>query len=107
MAQRVLSTIMGYTYPNQKGNYYYRNHTLYHIGTLDPLGGFRVKDLGVGCKAWVLTVKRKGVNISRLVPSGKENESSIAILQAPKEGDLISNPDPWKDVEIEAPHVVF
>ena len=36
--QRVLSTHMGYTYPNHKGNYYYRNHTLYHIGTLDPLG---------------------------------------------------------------------
>ena len=29
---------MGNTYPNPKGNYYYRNHTLYHIGTLDPLG---------------------------------------------------------------------
>ena len=29
---------MGSTYPNQKGNDYYRNHTLYHIGTLDPLG---------------------------------------------------------------------
>ena len=29
---------MGNTYPNRKGNYYYRNHTLYHIGTLDPLG---------------------------------------------------------------------
>ena len=29
---------MGNTYPNHKGNYYYRNHTLYHIGTLDPLG---------------------------------------------------------------------
>ena len=38
LAQRVLSTHMGYTYPNHKGNYYYRNHTLYHIGTLDPLG---------------------------------------------------------------------
>ena len=29
---------MGNTYPNHKGNYYYINHTLYHIGTLDPLG---------------------------------------------------------------------
>ena len=29
---------MGNTYPNHKGNYYYRNHTLCHIGTLDPLG---------------------------------------------------------------------
>ena len=29
---------MGNTYPNHKGNYYYRSHTLYHIGTLDPLG---------------------------------------------------------------------
>ena len=29
---------MGNPYPNHKGNYYYRNHTLYHIGTLDPLG---------------------------------------------------------------------
>ena len=29
---------MGNTYPNHKGNYYYRNHTLYHTGTLDPLG---------------------------------------------------------------------
>ena len=38
LTQRVLSTHMGYTYPNHKGNYYYRNHTLYHIGTLDPLG---------------------------------------------------------------------
>ena len=38
LAQRVLSTHMGNTYPNHKGNYYYRNHTLYHIGTLDPLG---------------------------------------------------------------------
>ena len=28
---------MGNTYPNHKGNYYYRNHTLYHVGTLDPL----------------------------------------------------------------------
>ena len=36
--QRVLSTHMGNTYPNHKGNYYYRNHTLHHIGTLDPLG---------------------------------------------------------------------
>ena len=36
--QRVLSIHMGYTYPNHKGNYFYRNHTLYHIGTLDPLG---------------------------------------------------------------------
>ena len=36
--QRVLGTLMGNTYPNHKGNYYYRNHTLYHIGTLDPLG---------------------------------------------------------------------
>ena len=24
--------------PKPKGNYYYRNHTLYHVGTLDPLG---------------------------------------------------------------------
>ena len=37
-AQGVLNTHMGNTYPNHKGNYYYRNHTLYHIGTLDPLG---------------------------------------------------------------------
>ena len=29
---------MGNTYSNHKGNYYYRNHTLYHVGTLDPLG---------------------------------------------------------------------
>ena len=29
---------MGNTHPNHKGNYYYRNHTLYNIGTLDPLG---------------------------------------------------------------------
>ena len=29
---------MGYSYPNHKGNYYYRNPTLYHIGTLDSLG---------------------------------------------------------------------
>ena len=29
---------MGNTYPNHKGNSYYRNHTLYHIGTSDPLG---------------------------------------------------------------------
>ena len=29
---------MGNTYLNHKGNYYYNNHTLYHIGTLDPLG---------------------------------------------------------------------
>ena len=36
--QRVLSTHMGYTYPNHKGNYYYRKPTLYHIGTLDRLG---------------------------------------------------------------------
>ena len=42
---------MGNTYPNHKGNYYYRNHTLCHIGTLDPLGrfpglkGFRVQGL--------------------------------------------------------------
>ena len=43
-SQRVLSTHMGNTYPNHKGRYYYRNHTLYHIGTLDPLGGSR--DLG-------------------------------------------------------------
>ena len=38
LSQRVLRTHMGYTYPNHKRNYYYRNHTLYHIGTLDPLG---------------------------------------------------------------------
>ena len=38
ISQRVLSTHVGYTYPNHKGSYYYRNHTLYHIGTLDPLG---------------------------------------------------------------------
>ena len=38
VSQRVLSTHMGNTYPNQKGNYYYVNHTLYHIGTLDPSG---------------------------------------------------------------------
>ena len=37
-SQRVLSTHMGNTYPNQKGNSYYKNHTLYHIGTLDPFG---------------------------------------------------------------------
>ena len=36
-SQRVLSTHMGNTYPNHNGNYYYRNHTLYCIGTLDPL----------------------------------------------------------------------
>ena len=35
-SQRVLSTHMGNPYPNHQGNYYYRNHTLYHIGTLDP-----------------------------------------------------------------------
>ena len=35
LTQRVLSTHMGYTYPNHKGNYDYRK---YHIGTLDPLG---------------------------------------------------------------------
>ena len=29
---------MGNTYPNHTGKYYHRNHTLYHIGTLDPLG---------------------------------------------------------------------
>ena len=40
-AQRVLSTHMGNIYPNHKGNYYYRNHTLYHMGTLDPLGRAR------------------------------------------------------------------
>ena len=34
VTQGVLSTHMGSTYPNHKGNYYYRNHTLYHIGTL-------------------------------------------------------------------------
>ena len=38
ITQRVLSTHMGNTYPNHKGSYYYRNHTLYHISTLDPLG---------------------------------------------------------------------
>ena len=38
LSQRVPSTHMGNTYPNHKGDYYYRNHTLYHIGTLDPLG---------------------------------------------------------------------
>ena len=43
--QRVLSTHMGYTYPNHKGNYYYRNPTLYHIGTLDPLGKDQAKAL--------------------------------------------------------------
>ena len=42
--QRVLSTHMGNTYPNHKGNYYYRNHTLYHIGTLDPLGYSMVQE---------------------------------------------------------------
>ena len=26
--QRVLSSHMGYTYPNHRGNHYYRNHTL-------------------------------------------------------------------------------
>ena len=36
--QRVLSTNIGNTYPNHNGSYYYRNHTLYHISTLDPLG---------------------------------------------------------------------
>ena len=35
-SQKVLSTHMGNPYPNHTGNYYYRNHTLYHIGTLDP-----------------------------------------------------------------------
>ena len=40
LAQRVLSTHTGNTYPNHKGNYYYRDHTLYHIGTLDLLGWF-------------------------------------------------------------------
>ena len=44
-AQRVLSTHMGNTYPNHKGHYYYSNHTLYHIGTLDPLGGGLSKTL--------------------------------------------------------------
>ena len=38
ITQRVLSTHMGNTYPNHKGNDNYINHTLYHIGTLDPLG---------------------------------------------------------------------
>ena len=28
LSQRVLSTHMGYTHPNNKGSYYYRNHTL-------------------------------------------------------------------------------
>ena len=51
-------------------------------------------------------VKRKGFNISRLVPSGRESGSSITTLLAPKEGDVLSNPDPWKDVEIKAPHMV-
>ena len=37
-SQSVLSTPMGYTYPNHKRNCYYGNHTLYHIGTLDPSG---------------------------------------------------------------------
>ena len=37
-SQRVLSTNIGNTYPNHEGSYYYRNHTLYHISTLDPLG---------------------------------------------------------------------
>ena len=40
---------MGNTYPNHNGNYYYRNHTLYHIGTLDPLVSSAVKvKLGYG-----------------------------------------------------------
>ena len=38
LSQRVLSTNMGYTYPSNKANHYYRNHTLHHIGALDPLG---------------------------------------------------------------------
>ena len=42
-AQSVLSTNIGNTYPNHKGSYYYGNHTLYHIGTLDPLGGLRFR----------------------------------------------------------------
>ena len=39
---------MGKTYPDHKGNYYYRNHTSYHIVTLDPLGlgTFRGKHAG-------------------------------------------------------------
>ena len=37
-SQRVLKTNIGNTYPNHKGSYYYRNHTLYHVSTLDPLG---------------------------------------------------------------------
>ena len=46
LTQRVLSTHMEYTYPNRKGNYYYRNHTLYHVGTLDPLGLFNIPQAG-------------------------------------------------------------
>ena len=45
-SQRALSTHMGNTYPNHKGNDYCRNHTLYHIGTLDPL---RLSRLKRGC----------------------------------------------------------
>ena len=45
--QRVPSTHMGNPYPDHKGNYHYRNHTLYHIGTLDPLGqAFPISGLG-------------------------------------------------------------
>ena len=41
---------MGNTYPNHKGNYYYRNHALYHIGTLDRLGMVLCR----GSNYWIL-----------------------------------------------------
>ena len=57
-SQRVLGTHMGNTYPNHEGNYYYRNHTFYHVGTLDPLGLMTVRlsthgtKLGPGIPSW-------------------------------------------------------
>ena len=45
------STNVGNTYPNHKGSYYYRNHTLYHIRTLGPLGKVRSKGLANNRKA--------------------------------------------------------
>ena len=38
VAERILSTYMGHTYPHHSSNSCYRSPTFYHIGTWDSLG---------------------------------------------------------------------
>ena len=72
---------MGNTYPNHKGNYYYRNHTLYHIGTLDPLG---VKVIESQCSRnlQIREVSLCGLLMSYLLRSGAQGNFFVEVMNA-------------------------